>query len=214
METLIQIPALVQAFSQLLWPFIVLIIFFCLLKPLRKLIETMRGRSFKIKIGDKEIEVGDYIEQQTQLINDLQNKYIQKQEDKDSDVPAPFRVLWVDDQPENNVLLESNLADFGAIIDHALSTSEALSNLQAFSYDALISDMGRQEGKEFIYDAGCRLLKEIREQQKELPVFIFTTAQNAKRFKDTVRILAGTISSSATDLLSWTLKRAGTQQRS
>lgn len=206
MDTISQIPSLVEAFSQLIWPFIILIIFFCLLKPIRSLIETLKGRSFKIKIGDKEIEVGEYMAQQTQLIKDLQNKVIEKQDSGASGEPSAFRVLWVDDVPMNNVLLESKLMEYGAKIDHALSTGEALSNCNAFQYDVIISDMGRKEGADFIYDAGCRLLKEIREQDKDLPFMLFTNPQNEKRFRDTVRVLSGSISSSATDLLSWVLK--------
>lgn len=65
------------------------------------------------------------------------------------------RVLWVDDQPENNFYERLALTDLGVQIDITVSTEEAISFLEHKTYHAIISDMNRRG----IPDEGLRMLR-------------------------------------------------------
>lgn len=65
------------------------------------------------------------------------------------------RILWVDDQPENNTQEVSLLATFGARIEQVTTNAEALRRLQSNGFDVVISDQER-EGRR---DAGEALVQ-------------------------------------------------------
>ena len=54
------------------------------------------------------------------------------------------RILWVDDHPESNVRIVELLRKSGAIVELAGSGKEAMSVLQSFAPDLLLSDVGRR----------------------------------------------------------------------
>jgi hypothetical protein len=79
-------------------------------------------------------------------------------------------ILWVDDNPNNNVYERMAFEAFGIRFDLALSTDEAMSLLQRNDYDAVISDIARHEGN----DAGIRMLHRMARQVNH-PIVIFYT---------------------------------------
>jgi CheY-like chemotaxis protein len=80
------------------------------------------------------------------------------------------RILWVDDRPENNVYERKAFESQGFEFRLALSTNEALENLNNNKYAAIISDMGRKEGEQ----EGYVLLEKIRTSGDKTPFFIYT----------------------------------------
>jgi CheY-like chemotaxis protein len=78
-------------------------------------------------------------------------------------------VLWVDDNPENNINERRAFESVGLRITLARSTKEAINLLKNSKYAAIISDMGRLEGAE----EGYVLLNEIRSQGDQTPFFIY-----------------------------------------
>lgn len=70
------------------------------------------------------------------------------------------QVLWVDDEPDNNVYERRILRSFGVLIDLARSTDEALTMLRNGHYHAVISDMTRGGDS----GAGVQLLDQMREE--------------------------------------------------
>lgn len=97
-----------------------------------------------------------------------------------SDLPArvingePFdaagRVLWVDDNPQNNVRETRRLEERGVAVYHAATSEEALQLLAMYQYGAVISDMGRGERPL----AGIDLLKAMRARGDSRPFFLYT----------------------------------------
>ncbi|MGX4643866.1 hypothetical protein [Massilia sp. SYSU DXS3249] len=85
----------------------------------------------------------------------------------------PYRILWVDDKPANNVLIAEQLRNQGVSIREVLSTQEGLAALAEGGFDLAISDMSRTEGGVKIRDAGLRFVREARAMQPDLPVYIF-----------------------------------------
>ena len=86
-------------------------------------------------------------------------------------------VLWVDDRPENNVYERKRLEKYGMTFSLALSTQQALNELQHKKYDMIISDMGRKEGP---YE-GYVLLKELRKNDSVTPFIIYASGGNMKK---------------------------------
>jgi len=69
-------------------------------------------------------------------------------------------ILWVDDNPGNNIYERMMLKSLGIIVDVAVSTDEALAMLSMRHYDAVISDMERHGNTQ----AGLKLLYGIQER--------------------------------------------------
>jgi DNA-binding response OmpR family regulator len=80
------------------------------------------------------------------------------------------RVLWVDDHPQNNAseraFLERNLI----AVYQVVTTEEALQLLAMYEYDAVISDMNRNDKP---LD-GITLVKAMRQRKDPTPFFLYT----------------------------------------
>ena len=79
-------------------------------------------------------------------------------------------ILWVDDNPDNNLYERYLFEASGIAVTSAQSTDEAMNLLNSHRYSAIISDMQRAEGGE----AGIELLQKIRNMNNNTPFFIYT----------------------------------------
>jgi CheY-like chemotaxis protein len=78
-------------------------------------------------------------------------------------------ILWVDDNPGNNVYVRQALDAAGIRVRLAMSTDEALAAISQRKFAAIISDMGRREGPR----EGYVLLDRLRELENRTPFFIY-----------------------------------------
>lgn len=85
------------------------------------------------------------------------------------EVLSSAQILWVDDQPENNINERRMFRQLKAEVDIAQGSEEALRMLRAARYDLVISDISR--GSEST--AGLRFLSELRQQDKDTPVVFY-----------------------------------------
>ena len=83
-------------------------------------------------------------------------------------------ILWVDDEPIDNVYEVSILKRFGANVLSARSTKEALAFLNRGNFDLIISDVHRNENGISNPNAGYELLEELDRTKRKIP-FIFYT---------------------------------------
>jgi len=83
-------------------------------------------------------------------------------------------VLWVDDNPDNNVYERKSLEALGISFDLSLSTEDALDKLKRRSYDAIISDMGRPPDPK----AGYTLLDRLRKAGDQTPFIIYAGSRS------------------------------------
>jgi len=81
----------------------------------------------------------------------------------------PKAVLWVDDNPDNNVWERAAMERYDVEFILARSTEEALSKLSDGGVDAIISDMGRPPDTR----AGYTLLRAVRSRGVRVPYFIY-----------------------------------------
>jgi CheY-like chemotaxis protein len=81
-------------------------------------------------------------------------------------------ILWVDDNPDNNIAERRALGSYAMQFVLARSTAQAEGLLDpAAPFAAIISDMGREGDRE----AGLALLGRLRETGVETPYFMYTT---------------------------------------
>jgi CheY-like chemotaxis protein len=87
------------------------------------------------------------------------------------------RILWVDDNPGSNSSELLLLRSLGAEVHTAISTQEAVTALQAGSWDVVLSDMARS-GRS---DAGIELLTWMRHQLIKAPVVFYVGVADPAR---------------------------------
>jgi DNA-binding response OmpR family regulator len=80
------------------------------------------------------------------------------------------RLLWVDDNPDNNRVEKAYLEKYNITIYQVTTSEEALTSLSLYQYTAIISDMGR-DGEVL---AGLNLLKALRERGNQTPFLMYT----------------------------------------
>lgn len=200
----------ITAISGLAWPMLAAIFAFKFYEPIKKLLESVQGRKFTIKVGDNELSVEEASEQQRKITSDIQSKLAQiegqlekssefKLTHTDRNTTQSKRILWVDDKPRNNSFLIANLQEQGHVVETALSTDQSLSQLRAKHYDVVISDMGRPEGNK----AGIDLIVKMKKQNINIPIFIFCSGWSAKNLREeAINAGAAEITNSGTTLLS------------
>jgi CheY-like chemotaxis protein len=96
---------------------------------------------------------------------------------------AGARVLWVDDNPSNNVYERRALEALGIQFTLSTSTQDALDKLRLDSYDVIISDMGRSSDKQ----AGYTLLGELRKLNVLTPFIIYAGSNRPEHKAEVIR---------------------------
>jgi CheY-like chemotaxis protein len=91
------------------------------------------------------------------------------------------RVLWVDDNPNNNIFERKALEAVGIEFTLSKTTADALNILSDRSFGAIISDMGRREGSL----EGYVLLDAIRARGDETPLFFYASSNSVEHKRET-----------------------------
>ncbi|WP_158808740.1 response regulator [Beijerinckia sp. L45] len=91
-------------------------------------------------------------------------------------------VLWVDDNPDNNIYERKALESVGVQFVLSENTDDALSKLSHSKFRAVISDMGRREGPR----EGYMLLDQIRKRGDKTPVFFFASSNSWEHKRETL----------------------------
>lgn len=237
------IATIIESIATILWPLIVIIILVSFRQNIQSLIKSSETRKFQIKIGEMELSMDEFGQQQALMIKDLQTRVneIQRQIegqtpkampkatapdiihpvaaeinerrsveedtleahyekiDLDDDISA---ILWVDDHPKNNALLIASLQKSGIAVSSAVNTKEAVERFKHGSFDCVISDSCRHEGRELDNcQAGIELSSQIRETNSKVPIYLYTDKVDAK-FKQKAEDAGATaVTSSPSELL-------------
>lgn len=93
-------------------------------------------------------------------------------------------ILWVDDNPDNNVWERHALESYGARFTLALDTTQALAMIQRRDqpFAAVISDLGRRGDRR----AGYTLLTGLRAAGIETPYFIYSSSRSPRRVREAI----------------------------
>ncbi len=106
------------------------------------------------------------------------------------------KILWVDDRPENNLYERQAFEAQGIQFCLALSTDEAVENLKANKYAAIISDMVRKEGPQ----EGYVLLERLRDGGDNTPFFIYDSSNTQENKRKAIEKSAQGITNRAQEL--------------
>lgn len=87
------------------------------------------------------------------------------------------RVLWVDDNPQNNAYEQRALSALGIQFDAALSTKEALEKLAKTRYDLVISDYSRRDDSQ----GGLTLIDDLKRISNAPPIIIYSSGWSPER---------------------------------
>src|SRR5437870_3891514 len=91
------------------------------------------------------------------------------------------RILIVDDEPLNLDLLSQELADLGHVTENAASGADALKKMRGFDPELIFLDY-QMPGMN-----GIEVLREIRKQDKNLPVIIITAYGTIERAVEAIK---------------------------
>ena len=87
------------------------------------------------------------------------------------------RVLWVDDNPDNNLYETIALERLGRFVIKTTSTEAAERYLDALNVDMIITDLGRGPNSQ----AGHDLIRRVRAGGRTLPIIVYTLNAEPKR---------------------------------
>jgi CheY-like chemotaxis protein len=90
-------------------------------------------------------------------------------------------VLWVDDNPHNNIYERKAFESVGVRIVLSETTEDALNALARQSFGAIISDMGRREGPR----EGYALLDTVRSRGDQTPLFFYASSNAPEHKRET-----------------------------
>jgi len=200
------IATILDALSKLAWPILVAVILWKLYPSIRGIIDS---RGFTVKVGEMEVTVQEASDQLRTQVEDLQEKVsglrlqvegaqaatgLTLAAEPRQPEPKPIkRVLWVDDNPENNAFEIAKLRDDDLQVVQATSTDEAMGILLSgrLEVDAIISDMGRREQGKNQPEAGLTLIQEARGADIQAPIFIYASPRAVARYRDEIREAGG-----------------------
>jgi CheY-like chemotaxis protein len=80
------------------------------------------------------------------------------------------RILWVDDEPDNNIYETLALEELGKFVTKATSTEAARTYLGRMDFAAIITDLGRRDDR----DAGLKFIREVRASGSRTPIIVYT----------------------------------------
>jgi CheY-like chemotaxis protein len=181
------------------WPVILLIVVLIFRRQVRQFLPELAKRLKKADIAGSSFEftevavraLQDSIESGAEKLKDNPEElvsFVRKQVEKlpersasPKSVARSFSlsghsILWVDDNPLNNVYEESVFRQLGATVMQATSTEQALHYLVSNTYDLIISDIHRVENGRSNPSAGYELLDEIRRRKIQIPLVFYTSS--------------------------------------
>lgn len=187
----------IELIQTLVWPGIMFFILVRFESPVRKFIENLSELSFKgagmeATAKRQQIEVAAMLGAAAQKASPSTEANEQEPNEKARQVAkivsqvtprvaqrlGKTSVLWVDDNPSNNVYERRTLEALGINIILSKSTEEALRKISESHFDIIISDMNRPPDSQ----AGFTLLAELPKQAKHIP-FVIYAGSNAPKYQ-------------------------------
>lgn len=162
---------LIKIIPGILWFVLVVILVARLYEPIKK--ELLPHLSELKVFGVEATFIREELEkatknQETGISQEARSR-VERRLHRDIPLLRKMRVLWVDDNPINNISEMTILLSVGVHIDVVTSTEEALSRLSANDYDLVISDIARDG----VSDEGLRFLSQVRSRQLHRPIVFY-----------------------------------------
>ncbi len=169
--------ALISLSPQILWVIIIATVLIVFYKPIRNDI-LPRMHSVSALGVELQLTIRQQLEKaaDTQTVELPVNAGVQLTNRAQRVIPVlkGAKVLWVDDNPGNNIHERQIMQTLGMLVDCVTTTSDALMLLSKTRYNVLVSDMERNG----IADDGLRLLKEAHPLGMDKKVIFYVGAVN------------------------------------
>lgn len=157
---------LIKIFPSLLWFAFVVTLIIWFYRPLKEQIlprlKTFEAAGVKLSLISESIsaaaELADKSPQWRVVISEQDKLNVEHRARENISVFKGVFILWVDDQPENNLNERKMFKQLGVDIDVVTNTEDAVTSLQSGNYDLVFSDMTRGENPM----AGLDLLNELK----------------------------------------------------
>lgn len=163
---------LIQAVSQLItslfWPVVVSVLLLYFGPPIRRFLKqskqaTVSGMGFEATFErnmESALLYGLSVAEKSELSDQLSEDQIDELlaevgtylEPSTQDELSKITILWVDDNPDNNMYERETFESLGVNVELSRSTSDAIEKIKSRNYDVVISDMGRPESDRAGYD--------------------------------------------------------------
>jgi len=209
-ETIRIAEVVISASKVMIWPFVIVFVLMYFGADLKSLLQRSNIKSIKvagteITLGDRQAEAIQYLGAATAFR--LRDTIVGTQGGQSNKVPvlpnvtqtanvvkstvtstslsqyAGKRILWVDDQPDNNLYEIQLFQSLGMVIDTSTSTDAALEQLSRNKYDVVITDMLRSNDSK----AGYELLESIHQKGIGVPLIIYSRSSNATFRAEAIR---------------------------
>jgi CheY-like chemotaxis protein len=160
-----EVAGLIGAITPLIGLTVVVVLLVVYRRGVRRLFE---GAS-RIRVGgvvDIEMMVATVAEGESKTIPQARLESVARQYDAVQSRLPGLRVLWVDDEPANNVAERQLLRHLGVVVQTALGTAEALDHLGRDDFDLILTDIGRADPD----DSGTEMAVRIRRLDIRTPI--------------------------------------------
>lgn len=169
-----------DAFASLAWTVLAAVILYKIWPVVN---EILKRDGTTIKVGSLELTIPQATQNLGKSLADVQERLSKLEARLDTSIEEPVeagkdgsgrkRLLWVDDYPSNNAFIVENLKERGIEVELSLSTEDALKRLEYGGFLAIITDLGRKEGRAENPYAGLDLIKAIRSRGNDVPILVF-----------------------------------------
>jgi CheY-like chemotaxis protein len=157
------------AVPALVWAALIAGVVFLFRDQIRELIPRLRA----VSVAGFGAEFGDAVEKASaergKPVDSAVTTAVERRAARDAAVIADARIIWVDDNPDNNVRERQALRALGIDVENATSTSEALVLLRRRDRDLVLSDMDRDSDAQ----AGLALLAALSDRHTVVPVIFY-----------------------------------------
>jgi CheY-like chemotaxis protein len=180
----------ISAITSLLWLGVAVCVVIYFRRPIREVVENVaRSPSGIIEISTRHIRVewrsiataaanltwaafekGQGEQELPRIVNSLATSV----EVAASGAAEGKNILWVDDQPENNIYGTRALESQGISVLTSRSTSEALEQIKRHDFVVIVTDQLRVENGAEDHEAGTHLLEAVRKEGVQTPVILST----------------------------------------
>jgi CheY-like chemotaxis protein len=215
------VDSLTQLLSVLVWPFLIIFVLLRFGSDLRQFFSslgelTLKGAGFEASLKKRQAEVsaslaaaaafrsqsGDMSRedaaQEARIAADYVSEAVTPKIIKKAE---KSNILWVDDNPNNNVYERQALGALGINFVLATSTDEALRHISRKRFDVIISDMGRPPDSR----AGYTLLDTLRSNGNSTPFIIYASSRKPDHVAESRSHGAIGCTNNANELFEWVL---------
>lgn len=197
-EVSLLLESIASILQAICWPALVVIILYFFRQPLGDFFANLSEFTFKASPSGLEASAKKF-----EAAANLAVASAKQDGDQEADISRPGNVaraverlsdrqvlklagkhlLWVDDNPSNNIYERKALEALGIDTVISLTTDDALEKIRSRDFDVIVSDIARGDDME----AGFKLLEVLKERQNKVPFILYSSSASPEEKQDARR---------------------------